>query len=212
MSSRSHALARGLALCAATGLLAACGGSPAATKAAASTPAAPHCASVSEGTMPAGATAVEATNNKPVQLIHGHTLAEAFSATSAFQVVAPSSPTWITTNSGYTLMLRKGSGLTGQVLACAVYHNVQDNSWVPLQLAKSAPAGTYTLEMLHPSGTAQHACPGHTTLPNCASTPKSGRHGGFIGWWANGTASVSGAKAMVDGKPVQGTFLLEYAP
>ena len=211
MRTHGTAPARALALGIAAAVLAGCGSAPAATKKAQSSAAPVSCAHVTEGVMPAGATAVESTNNKPVQLIHGHTLAQVFSATSSFKVVAPSSPTWITTGSGYTLMLRKGSGLKGPVIACAIYSDVHDNSWVPLQLSKSAAPGTYTLEMAHPSGTAQQACPGHTTAPNCASTPKSGKHGGFIGWWANSTASVSGAQALADGKPIQGTFTLEYA-
>lgn len=211
MPRHGTAPARAIALGIATALLAGCGSAPAATKTGPSSSPPPHCANVSESTMPAGATAIEATNNKPVQLIHGHTLAQVFAATSPFKLVAPESPTWITTGSGYTLMLRKGAGLKGRVLACAVYSNVHDNSWVPLQLNKTASPGTYTLEMLHPSGSAQHACPGHTTAPNCATTPKSGKHGGFIGWWANSSASVAGAKALADGKPIQGTFLLEYA-
>ena len=158
---------------------------------------------------PTGATTMGSTS-APVQLIHGNTLAQVFEATSAFTTVGANSPTWFTTGSGYTLTLRKGAGLTGAVVACTVFDNASDNGWNVVTLSKSAPAGTYTLVMDHPTGTAKEACPGHTSDPNCSTTPLSGKTGGVIGWWASSNAATSTDYGLADGKANNDIFAIFY--
>ncbi len=159
---------------------------------------------------PAGVTTMGAPINTPVQLIHGHTLAEVFTASAPILQVGAQSPTWFTTGSGYTLTLLQGAGLKGKPLSCTTITAATDNEWNVLNLSNAAPAGVYTLLMDHPTGTAQQACPGHRTDPNCSTTPLSGKKGGVIGWWSNGTGASAGAYALVDGKKNGGSFSVFY--
>ena len=168
------------------------------------------CQSVTEGVAPAALTAVVSAGGTPVQLVHGQSLAQVFTAASPFTVVAVESPTWITTGSGYTLTLHQGAGLGGPVVACGVYPDVLNNSWVPLKLPAKAQAGVYTLEMDKPTGTAQVACPGFTSLAGCGGLQPSTASGGFVGWYRSNSATVSGGYAMVGGQKASGGFTLEY--
>lgn len=161
-------------------------------------------------TPPGGVVTLGSPINTPVQLIHGNSLAEVFTTTIPIVVVAAQSPTWFTTGSGYTLYLRKGAGLTGTLVACTVVTNATDNEWNGLAITGGAPAGTYTLVMEHPTGTATEACPGHRTEPNCSGTPLSGKTGGVIGWWENNTGATSSAYALVNGTKNGGSFSVYY--
>jgi hypothetical protein len=149
-------------------------------------------------------------SQSPVQLIHGHPLAEVFTAQAQFASVGAQSPTWFTTGSGYTLILRAGAGMGGKELACAVFNNATDNGWNVLYLTSPEPGGLYTLEMTAPTGTAQEACPGHRSDPNCATTPLSGPKGGVIGWWENTSGADAGDYAVIGGKQTGGVFSLFY--
>ena len=159
---------------------------------------------------PSSATSIGAPTNTPVQLIHGHTLAEVFTASSSILAVASQSPTWFTAGSGYTLTLLKGAGLKGATIACAVFNNATDNQWNELDLTTAAPAGMYTLEMAHPTGTATAACPGHSSEPNCSTTPLSGKTGGVIGWWQNNAGADSGDYSIINGQQTGGSFSIYY--
>ncbi len=85
-----------------------------------------------------------------------------------------------------------------------------DNQWNEITLTSPAPAGTYTLTMAHPTGTAQEACPGHTTVDNCPGTPLSGETGGVIGWYENPFGATATQYAIVNGQETFGVFTLFY--
>lgn len=194
-----------------TGAAAACGQATASNKGKGVAAAKPVCsvdAAVSHQNAPNGAVMLGVPWNKPVQLIHGHRLAEVFKAKSTFFAVGAASPTWYTTGSGDTLTLRQGAGLKGKVLACAILANATDNWWDILNLSNAAPPGVYTFDLDHPTGTAQHACPGHG---GCSTVPLSGKTGGVIGWWENGKGASANNYALVDGKQTGGSFSIMYA-
>ena len=159
--------------------------------------------------LPTSATQIGGTQH-PVQLIHGNVLAEVFTAQAPFTSVGVQSPTWFTTGSGYTLQLLVGAGTTGKVVNCSLVTSAVDNQWNEILLASQVPAGTYTLTMAHPTGTAQEACPGHTTVVNCAGTPLSGKHGGVIGWYENTSGATANQYAIIGGKETSGVFALFY--
>jgi len=192
-------------------LTAGCGSSAAPANGSSTAAGASKCATgaASLQSTPAGATTL-GSNSTPVQLIHGNTLAQVFTASAPFSSVGAQSPTWFTTGSGYTLVLRQGAGLTGKTVACAVFDNAADNGWNVVSLGSSTPAAVYTLEMEHPSGTAQEACPGHRTDPNCSTTPLSGKKGGVIGWWAAGSGATAGTYGLADGKQNGDVFSVFY--
>ena len=205
---RRHGIA---AVLVAAALLAAGCGARAAPAAGSSSASALKCSAgqPSLSAVPTGATQMGGSQS-PVQLIHGHPLAAVFTAQAQFSSVGAQSPTWFTTGSGYTLILRAGAGMNGRELACATFDNATDNGWNVLYLTSPEPGGLYTLEMHAPTGTAQEACPGHRSEPNCATTPLSGAKGGVIGWWENPSGADGGDYAIVGGKQTGGVFSLFY--
>lgn len=117
----------------------------------------------------------------PAQLQSGHTLGQSFTVDGLFTGVAGAFPTWVTTNSGMTLTLRR-NGPGGVVVASKAFSNVPDNSWQWLTFA-AQPAGSYYLEMSVPVGT--------------------------IGWWSDSSDVLPGGQAYADGQPAAGDRSLQ---
>ncbi len=114
------------------------------------------------------------------------TLAQTLRVPGGLLGVGAAVPTWGTSASGCTLTLRQG-GPSGKAVATKAFTNVQDNSWLVLNLPAAAPAGTYTLELSQPTG------------------PK-------IGWWLDSQSALPGGQAYSNGSPLKGTFTAEYYP
>ncbi len=114
------------------------------------------------------------------------TLAQTLRVPGGLLGVGAAVPTWGTSASGCTLTLRQG-GPSGKAVATKAFTNVQDNSWLVLNLPAAAPAGTYTLELSQPTG------------------PK-------IGWWLDSQSALPGGQAYSNGSPIKGTFTAEYYP
>ena len=113
-------------------------------------------------------------NMVAIRLQPDSTLGQSFIAERNFTSVGGCFPTWLTTNSGMTLRLRK-DGPSGQILAEKSFANVGDNSWIQLSFSP-LPPGKYYLEMCCPTGT--------------------------IGWWSLNDDRIPGGEAFSSGRPV----------
>ena len=141
--------------------------------------------------------AITASHNPFGPLQVGQTVAEVFTTTQPFVQVGGYTPTWTTKQSGATLILRDGAGLTGTVVTQHVFTDVADGSNLSLVLTSPAPAGTYTLELADPTGPA----------PIGSGTGT----GSAIGWWGS-NEMVSGDYALINGQKEQNELVLEYQP
>ena len=141
--------------------------------------------------------AIGANHNPFGPLQVGQTVAEVFTTTQPFVQVGGYTPTWTTKQSGATLILRDGAGLTGTVVTQHVFTDVADGSNLSLVLTSPAPAGTYTLELADPTGPAP--------IGSATGT------GSAIGWWGS-NEMVSGDYALVNGQQQQDELVLEYQP
>jgi hypothetical protein len=119
-----------------------------------------------------------------VPLRAGGVLAQSFSTNSPLIAVAIFTPTWQTTDSGFTLVLRKGRNPQGEIVAEHVYVHVPDNSRPFLTLSRPASPGIYTVEMVRPVGK--------------------------IGWWADTVSREQHFDAIVDTHGWLGEFMLQY--
>jgi len=89
--------------------------------------------------------------HEPAQLVQGDSLGQSFTADSTFLEVGGEFPTWNTTGSGMTMVLRE-KGPNGRILARRRVVNVVDNSTVFVSSAKPVPPGKYYLEVTDPVG------------------------------------------------------------
>lgn len=141
--------------------------------------------------------AIGPSHNPFGPLQSGQTIAEVFTTAQPFDLVGAYTPTWTTKQSGATLILRDGAGLTGTVVTQHVFTDVADGSNLSLVLTSPAPAGTYTLELADPTGPAP--------IGSATGT------GSAIGWWGS-NEMVSGDYALVNGQQQQDELVLEYQP
>jgi hypothetical protein len=131
-----------------------------------------------------GGGSIDAQHTPVGPLQAGQTLAEVFTVPAGLTSVGASTPTYTTTGSGATLLLRAGAGLTGRIVTQDTFTNATDNGFLTLKLTTPLPAGTYTLEMENPTG------------------PQ-------IGWWGSSTM-VPGDYALSDGQQQQQELVVQF--
>ena len=117
-------------------------------------------------------------------LQQGQTLAEVFRVPAGLTSVGATTPTWDHKGSGATLVLRAGAGIAGRILTSQTFTNATDNGWLTVRLGTPLPAGTYTLEMEHPTGA-------------------------DIGWWGSATM-VPGDYALNNGQQQQQELVVQF--
>ena len=140
--------------------------------------------------------AIGPSHNPFGPLQSGQTIAEVFTTAQPFDLVGAYTPTWTTKQSGATLILREGAGLTGTVVTQHVFTNVVDGSNLNLDLTSPAAAGTYTLELADPTG---------------PSPIGSAPNGSAIGWWGS-NAMAPGDYALINGQKEQDELVMDYQP
>ena len=110
----------------------------------------------------------------PARLLPGQSLGQSFHADRAFDAAGGWFPTWNTTGSAATLILRE-KGPQGKIIAQSRLYNIVDNQWTYMRLPAPAIPGDYYLDMRDPKGS--------------------------IGWWTTKTRIVASAQPFADGAP-----------
>ena len=123
--------------------------------------------------------------NSPAALRAGTTLGQSVTTDRPFDRIGGSFPTWGTSDSDFTLTLRRG-GPTGETVAESRFVDHADNSWAEITLETPAEPGEYYLEMSSLEGQA--------------------------GWWSHTDDVFAEGSAYADGQPVTGDRTVRWNP
>ncbi|MFD1827203.1 family 78 glycoside hydrolase catalytic domain [Mumia zhuanghuii] len=123
--------------------------------------------------------------NSPAALRTGKTLGQSVTTDRPFDRIGGSFPTWGTSDSDFTLTLRRG-GPDGEAVAEHRFVDHADNSWAELELESPAEPGDYYLEMSQLEGQA--------------------------GWWSHTDDVFTEGQAYADDAPATGDRTIRWNP
>lgn len=109
------------------------------------------------------------SNSASVRLDRGGSLAQTFRSRGWLLTAAACIPTWLSTTSGVTLVLRQGD-TSGPVIGSITAQHVLDNGWLVLR-TRGLPPGDYTLELVDPIGTVGWWSEPHLGQPEWTAEP-----------------------------------------